>query len=152
VVDLAPVEGGLAEDNTLVPLTGIPSEPSALAVLQEESGMQVLVTSEGGDQVFAFSIPEPLGAPVLPEPSTGPMVEVTPLSGAPLTVVVTLTAGTGPAGGVTVLAAPAIPDGSEVGAEAVDETAADQLVTGLSALGAVQPGWVPALLTRLLGS
>jgi hypothetical protein len=64
------VEGGLAVDSTFVPLTGIPSEPSALAVLQEESGMQVLVTAADGDRVFAFGIAEPLGAPVLPGPAT----------------------------------------------------------------------------------
>jgi hypothetical protein len=156
VVDLAPAEGGLAVDSTFAPLSGIPSEPSALAVLQEESGMQVLVTGAGNDQVFAFGILEPLGSPVLPEPSTGPLVEVTPLAGEPLTVVVTLTAGTGPAGSVTVVAAPAVPAGGEVGveevgAEAVDESAAELLVSGLSALGAV-PAWVPALLTRLPGS
>jgi hypothetical protein len=39
----------------------------------------------------------------------------------------------------------------EVGAEAVDESATELLVSGLSALGAV-PAWVPALLTRLPGS
>jgi hypothetical protein len=39
----------------------------------------------------------------------------------------------------------------EVGAEAVNESAAELLVSGLSALGAV-PAWVPALLTRLPGS
>jgi hypothetical protein len=82
-------------------------------------------------------------------------VEVTPLAGEPLTVVVTLTAGTGPAGGVTVgaaAAAPALPAGNEVVAEAVDESAAGLLVAGLSALGVVPPAWVPALLTRLPGS
>jgi hypothetical protein len=152
VVDLAPVEGGLGVDSTLVPLTGIPSEPSALAVLQEESGMQVLVTAAGGDRVFAFGILEPPGAPVLPEPSVGPVVEVTPLAGEPLTVVVTLTAGTGPAGGVTTSAAAALPTGNEIGAEAVDESSAGQLVPGLSALGAAPPGWSLGLLTRLLSS
>jgi hypothetical protein len=152
VVDLAPVEGGLTVDSTFVPLTGIPSEPSALAVLQEESGMQVLVTAAGGDRVFAFGIAEPLGAPVLPEPSVGPVVEVTPLAGEPLTVVVTLTAGTGPAGGVTTSAAAALPTGNEIGAEVVDESSAGQLVSGLSALGTVPPGWSLGLLTRLLGS
>jgi hypothetical protein len=38
-----------------------------------------------------------------------------------------------------------------VAAEAVDESAAELLVPGVSALGAV-PSWVPALLTRLPGS
>src|SRR5262249_32272577 len=99
VVDLAPAEGGLAVDRTFAPLAGTPSEPSALAVLQEESGMQVLVTAAGGDRVFAFGIAAPVGSPELPEPFTGPLVEVTPLVGEPLTVGVTLTAGGGAAGG-----------------------------------------------------
>jgi hypothetical protein len=152
VVDLAPAEGGLAVDSTFAPLSGIPSEPSALAVLQEESGMQVLVTGAGGDQVFAFGIAAPVGSPVLPEPSSGPLVEVTPLAGEPLTVVVTLTAATGPAGSATVVAPPALPVGNEVAAEAVDESSASLLISGLSALGALSPAWVPALLTRLPGS
>jgi hypothetical protein len=152
VVDLEPAKDGLlAVDSTFAPLAGIPSEPSALAVLQEESGIQVLVTAAGEDRVFAYGIPEPGGSPELPEASTGPLVEVTPLAGEPLTVVVTLTAGTGPAGGVTVLAVPAILSGNEVVAEAVDESAAELLVSGLSALGTL-PAWVPALLTRLPGS
>jgi hypothetical protein len=153
VVDLEPTKDGLLTvDSTFAPLAGIPSEPSALAVLQEESGIQVLVTGAGNDQVFAFGIVEPLGSPVLPEASSGPLVEVTPLAGEPLTVVVTLTAGTGPAGGVTVQAAPLIPPGNEVAAEVVDESAAELLFPGLSALGVVPPAWVPALLTRLPGS
>jgi hypothetical protein len=79
-------------------------------------------------------------------------VEVTPLAGEPLTVVVTLTAGTGPTGGVTTSAAAALPTGNEIGAEAVDESSAGQLVPSLSALGAVAPGWSLGLLTQLLGS
>jgi hypothetical protein len=144
VVDLAPTAGGLALDGTFAPLTGIPSEPSALAVLQGESGMQVLVTAAGGDRVFAFSILEPLGTPVLPEASTGPLVQVTPLPGEPLTVVATLTAGTGTAGGVTALS-------TGVGGEAVDESSVELLIPGLSGLGAVSPAWALGLLTRLPG-
>jgi hypothetical protein len=98
VEELAPTADGLTPDGTTFePLAGTPSEPSALAVLQEESGMQALVTGAGGDQVFAFGIPEPLGPVVVPEPPTGPVVEVTPLAGEPLTVVATLTAGAGTA-------------------------------------------------------
>jgi hypothetical protein len=71
VVDLEPAKDGLlAVDSTFAPLADIPSEPSALAVLQEESGMQVLVTGAGGDQVFAFGIAEPQGPPVLPNQSS----------------------------------------------------------------------------------
>jgi hypothetical protein len=86
VVDLAPSGTGLAEDGTFVPQSGIPSEPSALEVLQGESGMQALVTGAGGDQVFEFLLPGPVGAPLLPEPSPGPIVEVTPPPGESLTV------------------------------------------------------------------
>jgi hypothetical protein len=149
VVDLAPKGDVLAVDSTFVPLTGIPSEPSALAVLQEESGMQVLVTTAGADRVFAFGIAEPPGTPVLPEPTIGPFVEVTPLAGEPLTVVVTLTAGTGPAGGVSTSTTLV---GNAVAAEAEEVSDADEFLSGQAALGAVSPAWALGLLTRLLGS
>jgi hypothetical protein len=141
VVELAPAEGGLAED-ILGSLPGTQSEPSALDVLKDES--LVLVTDADGNQVFAFGIPELQGPPVLPEITPSPLVEVTPLLGEPLTLVVTVTAGPGPG-------FPAIPAGNGVAAEGVDESAAELLISGLSALGVV-PAWVPALLTRLPGS
>jgi hypothetical protein len=79
-------------------------------------------------------------------------VEVTPLAGEPLTVVVTLTAGVGPGGGVTAPASPATTLSTGVAAEAVESSDGSVLVPGLSALAAVPPAWVPALLTRLPGS
>jgi hypothetical protein len=98
------------------------------------------------DPVFAFIL-EPLGPPVVPSPSIGPLVEVTPPAGEPLTLVATLTAPVM----LTAQVTPAIPAGNGAAA-AVDESAAGLLAQGLSALGAVLPAWVPALLTRLLGS
>jgi len=103
VVELAPAGGGLVVESTFVPQTGIPSEPSALEVLQGESGMQVLVTDAGGDQVFDFIIPGSAGTFPTDEITTfsgwrRESVEVTPLPGGPLTVVVTLTTVTGTAG------------------------------------------------------
>jgi hypothetical protein len=92
VVDLAPGDGGLSEDLTFAPLTGIPSEPSALAVLQGESGLQVLVTEAGGDRVFVFGIPGVAESPVLAsqEAAPTPTVDVSPPTGGSLTLVVAL--------------------------------------------------------------
>ena len=108
VVDLAPSNGGLAVDQTFQSLTGIPSDPSALAVLQGESGLQVLVTNAGGDRVFVFGIPGLPESPALPpaEAPAGPTVEVTPPAEGSLTLVVTLIAGPLPAGGVPVADVP----------------------------------------------
>jgi microcystin-dependent protein len=93
VVDLTPTNDVLAEDLVFAPQGGLPAEPSALEVLQGESGMQVLVTEAGGDGLFVFALPG-LTAPGLPpaEASAGPTVEVTPPSAGSLTLVVTLTA------------------------------------------------------------
>jgi hypothetical protein len=101
-VDLAPSGGGLVVDRTFQSLTGIPSDPSALAVLQSESGLQVLVTNAGGDRVFVFGIPGLPESPTLPpaEAPTGPVVEVTPPEEGSLTLVVTLIAGPLPEGAV----------------------------------------------------
>ena len=95
VVDLAPSGGGMAVDQTFLSLTGIPSDPSALAVLQGESGLQVLVTNAGGDRVFVFGIPGLPESPTLPPPEapSGPTVEVAPPVEGSLTLVVTLIAG-----------------------------------------------------------
>jgi hypothetical protein len=125
-------------DGTFVAQTGIPSEPSALAVLQGESGMQALVTGAGGDQVFEFILPGPVGSPLLPEPSPGPIVEVTPPPGEALTVVVTLTAGTGSA--VAVASADGTPGG---GVSAVEAAVASEggAVVGGAAAGSSQPAW-----------
>jgi hypothetical protein len=95
VVDLAPSGGGLAVDRVFQSLTGIPSDPSALAVLEGASGPQVLVTSAGGDRVFVFGIPGLPESPALPpaEAPAGPTVEVLPPVEGSLTLVVTLLAG-----------------------------------------------------------
>jgi hypothetical protein len=111
-----PVSGLYSIASTFEPLTGIPSDPSALDVLETASGLQILVTNVGEDQVFVF-VPEvpspavvppanppsqPPGGPAVtlaePPPSSGFMVEVTSSPEAPLTLVVTLIAGITPAG------------------------------------------------------
>jgi hypothetical protein len=138
VVDLAPSGTGLAVDATFVPQTGIPSEPSALAVLQGESGLQALVTGAGGDQVFEFLLPGPVGAPLLPEPPSGPVVEVTPPPGEVLTVVVTLTAGTGSA--VAVASADGTPGGGVAAAEGASASGVSAAVVGVAGRrGAICP-------------
>src|SRR5262249_33754729 len=80
---------------------GIPPAPSALAVLQTASQQLVLVTSEGADEVFAFTFntfgtpAPPAGPPImLPDldvPSS-PVAEPTAPSDAPLALVLTLEA------------------------------------------------------------
>jgi hypothetical protein len=78
----------------LEPLTGIPSEPSALAVLESESGLEALVTSAGLDTVFVFDFASTgtIPFPVLP-PSTPGEPGASTLPSAPLLVVVTLLSG-----------------------------------------------------------
>jgi hypothetical protein len=116
VVDLAPSAGGLAVEQTFQALTGIPSEPSTLAVLQGESGLRVLVTDAGGDQVFVFGIPVPPelpGVPVspgLPEPPLGPAVGVVlppPEAPAGPMAVIALAPPEGPAGPAVEVTPPA---------------------------------------------
>jgi hypothetical protein len=145
VVDLAPSEGGLAVDSILVAQTGIPSEPSALAVLQGESGMQVLVTDAGGDQLFEFLLPGPVPAP-LPVPPFGPLVEVTPASGELLTVVVTLTGGTGPVG-VLATADGTPGEGVRVGESAVASEGG--VVVGAASEGVSLPSWGLGLMVAV---
>ncbi len=108
VVDLAPSGGGLVVERTFLSLSGIPSDPSALEVLQSASGLQVLVTNAGGDRVFVFGIPGLPESPALPpaEVAAGPTVEVTPPVEGSLTLVVTLIAGPVPAGGAAVADTP----------------------------------------------
>jgi hypothetical protein len=137
VVDLAPSGTGLAVDATFVPQSGIPSEPSALEVLQGESGLQALVTGAGGDQVFEFLLPGPDGAPLPPEPP-GPVLEVTPPPGEALTVVVTLTAGAGSS--VAVASADGTPGGGVAAAEAELASGGGAAVAGAAA-GSSQPAW-----------
>jgi uncharacterized repeat protein (TIGR01451 family) len=82
--------GGLVEQ-TLTPLTGIPSDPSALAVLGDE----VLVTNAGEDQVFVYEPPAtfvPGESGTLPPQVPGAPVSETATPGAaPLAAVTTLT-------------------------------------------------------------
>jgi hypothetical protein len=148
VVDLAPSGTSLAVDGTFVPQSGVPSEPSALAVLQGESGTQALVTGAGGDQVFEFLLPGPTGTPLLPEPPLGPVVEVTPPPGEALTVVVTLTAGTGSA--VAVASADGTPGGGVAAAEEAAAAGGGPAVAG-SAAGSSQPAWALGLMASAPG-
>ncbi|HKI31683.1 MAG TPA: VCBS repeat-containing protein [Gemmataceae bacterium] len=101
VVELAPAGGALAVTGAFVPLSGIPSDPSALLILQGGSGLQVLVTSAGGDRVFVFGIPGLPESPQLPPSKApdGPTLEVTPPTEAPLTLILTLITGPPPVSG-----------------------------------------------------
>jgi hypothetical protein len=142
VEGLAPAAGGgLTPFSISVPLTGVSSQPSALAVLQENSGIRVLVTGAGEDQVFTFSIPEPSEGLLPPEEPTGPVVEVTPLLGEPLTVVATLTADFG---------SPTTLIGNLAAVEAAEAVEAELLTFGLTAQGAGTPAFALGLLTHLL--
>jgi hypothetical protein len=106
----------------LAPLTGVPDEPSALAVL--ENGDEALVTSAGEDHLFVFGLgqggPAPPGAPEAPaislaSPPAAPVPEATAPGEAPLVLVIKVVTGTLPAG-ESGSAAPAL--GSPVPAEA----------------------------------
>src|SRR5262249_4801660 len=87
-------------------LTGVPSEPSALAVLEEANGFEVLVTNQGDDRIFVYGLapPGPSGGPLplpqveLPPLAAAPAVapETTAPDEAPLAVVITLLGGTLP--------------------------------------------------------
>jgi hypothetical protein len=90
----------------LVPQTGIPSEPDALAVLQSEFGEEVLVTQAGSDTLFVFAFAAPADTPfdvTFAGPSDVPLPGLpesspiepgaTPLSAEPLVVVVALLPG-----------------------------------------------------------
>lgn len=148
VVDLAPAEDGLLTlDATYIAQTGIPVQPSALAVLQEESETQVLVTSAGESTVFAFSIPPTPEGELPPGETTGPLVGVSPVEGEPLTVVATLTAGAG-LPGETITTTTLI--GNELVAEEGEIAEAELSNLGLAAVGTGSPAWALGLLTRLL--
>lgn len=70
------------------------SEPSALAVLETESGFQVLVTSSGSDRLFTFDLPSADGVTIAAPASQVPIIAGTSsLDGRSLVVVVTLLAG-----------------------------------------------------------
>jgi hypothetical protein len=125
------LEGGAVEqlgpsgavDLQFDPLTGMPLSPSALAVLQGESGLKVLVTNAGGDRVFVFSIPNLPEQPRLPPPElpAGPAFEVTAPPDLPLTLLITVLAGPGPAD-VEPIPAPASP---AVSVPSADQASAD---------------------------
>jgi hypothetical protein len=105
---LAPGPGSAAFDvvETFEPLTGIPSEPSALAVL--EDGSEVLVTNQGQDQLFVFGLPGSASAGSLSSVqgfalpplavASSPVAEASSPAEAPLAVVVALVADVLPAG------------------------------------------------------
>lgn len=87
--------GGMYAFTTeLTGLTGLPSEPSALAVLETESGFQVLVTSSGSDRLFTFDLPSADGVTIAAPASQVPIIaDTSSLDGRSLVVVVTLLAG-----------------------------------------------------------
>ena len=100
LLELNPVSQTFNTGRDLPPLTGLPSAPSALAVLQTTTEQLVLVTNEGEDQVFVFALdaadtPVPGGPPIaLPDlsVSSSTIAEATAPSGAPLALVLTLAA------------------------------------------------------------
>src|SRR5262249_57387425 len=61
--------GQLEAGQALAPATGIPSEPSALEVLEDQTGLRVLVTSAGLDTLFVFDVPALPGVTLPPPPS-----------------------------------------------------------------------------------
>ncbi len=78
----------------LTPLTGIPSEPTALEVLETQSGLRVLAATAGSDQLFVFDLSAAQGPIVDGGPAESPVVsKTTVLSRDSLAVVVTLLAG-----------------------------------------------------------
>jgi hypothetical protein len=116
---LAAGASGFELTQTLTPLSGIPLEPSALAVLESVSGMQVLVTSAGQDTVFVFA-PE-TQTPSLPAPSVpqSPIAVPSALEEAPLVLVVALTA-------------PALPEGTSTAATTPLPAAGPNAVAGVA--------------------
>ncbi len=102
VLQPTPGSGLLAVAQELVPVGGIPSNPSALAVLQGAGGLEVLVTNEGLDQLFTFAA-GPFEMASLAQGSVsiflpplapgGPVAEATVPDGGALVLVVTLSGG-----------------------------------------------------------
>ncbi|MFO0929315.1 MAG: FG-GAP-like repeat-containing protein [Gemmataceae bacterium] len=136
-------QGTFSVAGELVGLNGLPSDPSALAVLETESGFQVLVTASGSDQLFVFELPSAEGAGNPGGPGEVAVVaETSSLDGESLVVVVTLLAG-GLAEGnylASVVApgeddAPTIP----IAAEAVEGTEQAAEAAGASEAAAVGP-------------
>jgi len=90
----ADAAGQYQTDLTLAPLTGIPSEPTALAVLESDNGFRALVATAGSSQMFVFDVPAADGAGVDGLPADSPVISLpTALSRDALAVVVTLLAG-----------------------------------------------------------
>jgi hypothetical protein len=98
----SPASGTYQVAQNLTPLTGIPSDPSALAVLESQSGLRVLVTSQGEDRLFEYAggaAPATVSLLVdrnitLPPIVAGPPIaETTTPNEAPLVLVVVLNAG-----------------------------------------------------------
>jgi hypothetical protein len=79
----------LQEGASLVALAGAPpGTPTGLAVLESDTGLTVLVGSEGQDRVYVFGLPLAIA---LPLPGEGnPTPKAAPLPGLPLALAVTL--------------------------------------------------------------
>jgi hypothetical protein len=143
VVELTPQDGALAIERVFAPLSGIPSDPSALQVLQGETDLQVLVTDAGGDRVFVFGIPGLPLSPPLPaaEVPSEPVIEATPTTASPLTLVLTITFG----GFADQTAASTVPPISDLLSEAASNPGAAGPPTGEAPLARlVDPGEVIA--------
>jgi hypothetical protein len=137
--------GTLGAGQELTPLTGVPTDPNALAALPTPTGTEVLVTSAGEDQLFVFGLeagggggsapgspgapgnPSPPPTPPAPEPPPlgpsppGPPVTVgQPSPEAPLVLVVTLQAAS-PAEGGPELPPPQAEEAAVVAAPAAAE-------------------------------
>ncbi len=114
VVLLTSQANGLSVTETLVPLDGVPAEPSALAVLESSTGLTALVTTAGLDTVFVFASVQSLPLPT--PPSTSLAVPQT-VSESPLILVLTLQPPPLAVGeGIESIAGPGAGEGNEPGA------------------------------------
>jgi hypothetical protein len=90
-VDLLHWDSGLGQfdlEASLTALSGLPVDPTALAVLQSDSGLRVLVAQAGSDALFVFALPSG-GEGVPGHPASTPEPVASPLPTG-LVVVVTL--------------------------------------------------------------
>jgi hypothetical protein len=130
MLGLSPGSSLFAPLASFTPLTGVPSDPSALAVL--ENG-EVLVTNQGEDQLFVYGLAAPAPAPfpvlppvVPPAPTvpTSPVPEPSAPSEVPLALVVALVADVLPTGAAAPPEAgagqPANPEANEANPAEVD--------------------------------
>jgi hypothetical protein len=147
-----PTSGLYSVIEILTPLDGVPSNPSDLAVLEGGSELEVVVSSEGLDQLFVFATPGGPESPpggdvrlppegpgtldiVLPQPPPPPTVaETTAPAGAPLALVITLVAEVLPGGS----GAPAEADGGR-GSGAPAEADGGRAAVALPAPDAGEP-------------